>query len=117
MKIKFSLQICIQTFFFLWLYSPILGLGSLHETFRFISVIKSMTVCRTPWMGDQLVARPLLTAQGDCDYGEEIGGINGFGRGNRSSRRKPAPTPLCQPQIPLAILGSETGLPRWDSSD
>jgi hypothetical protein len=53
-------------FFFLWLYSPILGLGRLHETFRFISVTKSRTVGRTPWTGDQLVARPLLTAPGDC---------------------------------------------------
>jgi hypothetical protein len=25
----------------------------------------------------------------------EVGGMNGFGRGNRSTRRKPAPTPLC----------------------
>jgi hypothetical protein len=47
------------TFFFLWLYSPILGPGRLHETFRFISVTKSRTVSRTPWTGDQLVARPL----------------------------------------------------------
>jgi hypothetical protein len=31
-------------------------------------------------MVDQLVARPLLTAPGDCDDGE-VGGMNGFGRG------------------------------------
>jgi hypothetical protein len=37
---------------------------------------------------------------GDCEDGE-VGGMNGFGRGNRSTRRKPAPTPLCPPQIPL----------------
>jgi hypothetical protein len=67
-------------FFFLWLYSPILGLGSLHETFRFISVSKSRTIGRTPWTGDQLVARPLLTTSGDCDDGE-VDGMNGFGRG------------------------------------
>jgi hypothetical protein len=35
------------------------------------------TVGRTAWMGDQLVARPLLTALGDCDD-REVGGINGF---------------------------------------
>jgi hypothetical protein len=29
----------------------------------------------------------------------EFGGMNG--RGNRSTRRKPAPAPLCPPQIPL----------------
>jgi hypothetical protein len=48
-----------RTFFFLWLYSQILGLGRLHETFRLISVTTSRTVGRTPWTGDQLVARPL----------------------------------------------------------
>jgi hypothetical protein len=34
--------------FSLWLYSPILGLGRLHETFRFITVTRSRTVGRTP---------------------------------------------------------------------
>jgi hypothetical protein len=33
---------------------------------------------------------------GDCG---EIGGMK-IGRGNRSTRRKPAPAPLCPPQIP-----------------
>jgi hypothetical protein len=67
-------------------------------------------------MGDQLVARPLLTAPGDCEDGE-VGGMNSFGRGNRSTRRKPAPTPLCPPQIPLARPGREPVLPRWEASD
>jgi hypothetical protein len=35
---------------------------------------------------------------GDGDYGE-IGGMK-IGRGNRSTRRKRAPTPICPPQIP-----------------
>jgi hypothetical protein len=77
--------------FFVWLYSPILGLGRLHETFRFISVTRSRTVSSTPSTGDQLVARLLLTAPGDCDDGE-VGGMNGFGRGNRSTRRTPTQT-------------------------
>jgi hypothetical protein len=58
------MRLVLTIFFFLWLYSPILGLGCLHETFRFISVTRSRTVGRTPWTGDQLVARPLLTAPG-----------------------------------------------------
>jgi hypothetical protein len=91
----------LQCLFPLWLYSPILGLGRLHETFRFISVTRSRTVGRTPWTGDQLVARPLLTAPGDFDDDHEVGGRNGFCRGSRSTRRKPAPAPLCPPQIPL----------------
>jgi hypothetical protein len=73
-----------------------ISLKLIHETFRFISVTRSRTVDVTPWTGDQLVARPLLTVPGDCDDGE-VGGMNGFGRGNRSTRRKPASTPLYPP--------------------
>jgi hypothetical protein len=35
--------------------------------------------------------------EGDCGA---IGGMK-IGRGNRSTRRKPAPGPFCPPQIPL----------------
>jgi hypothetical protein len=38
---------------------PNSGLGRLHENFRFASVARSRTFGRTPWTGDQLVARPL----------------------------------------------------------
>jgi hypothetical protein len=37
-----------------------------------------------------------MIGDGDCG---EIGGMK-IGRGNRSTRRKPAPAPLCPPQIP-----------------
>jgi hypothetical protein len=105
-------------FFSLWLYSPILGLGRLHETFRFISVIRSRAVSRTHWTGDQLIARPLLAAPGDYDDDDgEARGMKGFGRGNRSTRRKPAPTPLRPAQIPLARPGREPRPPRWEASD
>jgi hypothetical protein len=40
-----------------------------------------------------------MSAPGDYDNGE-IGGI--IGRGNRSTRRKPAPVPLYPPQTPHA---------------
>jgi hypothetical protein len=43
--------------------------------------------------------RPIVPAPGDCEEGE-FGGIK-IGRGNGSSRRKPAPAPLCPPQMPL----------------
>jgi hypothetical protein len=52
-----------------------------------------------------------VSAPGDCEDGE-VGGMNGFDRGNRSTRRKPAPTPLCPPQIPLSRPGREPGPPR-----
>jgi hypothetical protein len=38
-----------------------------------------------------------MIGEGDCG---KIGGMK-IGRGNRSTRRKPAPAPLCPPQIPL----------------
>jgi hypothetical protein len=95
-----------------WRDSPILGLDRLNETFRLISVTTSRTVGRTPWTGDQLVAGPLQTAPGDFDD-REVGGMNGFGRGNRSTRGKPAPTPLCSLQIALARPGREP----WEASD
>jgi hypothetical protein len=52
---------------------------------------------------------PIVPAPGYCEDGE-FGGMNG--RGNRSTRRKPALTPLCPPQIPLdqtrtAAVGSQ----------
>jgi hypothetical protein len=42
---------------------------------------------------------PIVPLPGDYDDGK-FGGMN-IGRGNRSTRRKPAPVPLCPPQIPL----------------
>jgi hypothetical protein len=38
-----------------------------------------------------------MIGEGDCGA---IGGAE-IGKGNRSTRRKPAPAPLCLPQIPL----------------
>jgi hypothetical protein len=88
--------------------------------FAFYFSYRSRTVGRTPWTGDELVARPLLTATGDCGDGE-VCGMNDFGRGNWSTRRKLAPTPLCPPQITFdqtraqnraAALGSQR-LTAW----
>ena len=42
---------------------------------------------------------PIVPAPGDYDDGEF--GVMKIGRGNRSTRRNPAPAPLCPPQIPL----------------
>jgi hypothetical protein len=67
-------------------------------------------------MGDQHVARTLLTAPGDCDDGE-AGGMNGSGTGNRSTRRKPALTPLCPPEIQIARPRREPRPPLWEASN
>jgi hypothetical protein len=51
-------------------------------------------------LGTAVTDWPTVPAPGDYDD-EEFGGIN-IGMGNRSTRKKkPAPVPLCPPQIPL----------------
>jgi hypothetical protein len=50
-------------------------------------------------LGTAAIYLPIVPAPGDCEDGE-FGGIKN-GRENRSTRRKPAPAPLCPPQIPL----------------
>jgi hypothetical protein len=86
-------------YFLLFLFISILG-GGVHTG--------STRHCGHYW--------PILPAPGDCEDGE-VSGMNGFGRGNRISRRKPAPTPLFLPQIPLFRPGREPGPPRWEASD
>jgi hypothetical protein len=49
--------------------------------------------------GTAATNRPNVPAPADYDDGE-IGGL--IGKGNRSTRRKPAPVPLCPPQTPHA---------------
>jgi hypothetical protein len=50
-------------------------------------------------LGTAATNRPILHAPGDY-YDGEVGEM--IGRGNRSTRRKPAPVPLCLPQHPHA---------------
>jgi hypothetical protein len=63
-------------------------------------------------LGAAATHRPIVLAPGDYDD-EEIGGI--IGRGNRSTRRKPAPVPRCPPQ-PHMLPGREPGHPSWEAS-
>jgi hypothetical protein len=49
-------------------------------------------------LGTAATSMPIVPVPGD--YDGEIGGM--IGRGNRSTRRKPAPVPLCPPQSPHA---------------
>jgi hypothetical protein len=50
-------------------------------------------------LGTAAINKPIVSAPSDYDNGE-IGGM--IGKGNRSTRRKPAPMPLCPPQTPHA---------------
>jgi hypothetical protein len=51
-------------------------------------------------LGTAATSRPIVPAPGDYEDGE-IGGMM-IGRGNRSTRRKPAPVPRNPPQPQLA---------------
>jgi hypothetical protein len=50
--------------------------------------------------------RPPMPAPGDYDDGE-IGGM--IGKGNRSTRIKPAPVPFCPPQTPHTCSDANPG--------
>jgi hypothetical protein len=56
--------------------------------------------------------RSIVPAPGDYDDGE-IGGM--IGKGNRITRRKPAPMPQSPNHKPHMLPGRETGPPRWEA--
>jgi hypothetical protein len=58
-------------------------------------------------LGTAATNRTIVPAPGDYDGGE-IGGMM-IGKGNRSTRRKPAPMPLCPPQTPHAYPDANPG--------
>jgi hypothetical protein len=51
-------------------------------------------------LGTSATNRPIVLSPGDYDDGEIDGMM--IGKGNRSTRRKPALVPLCPPQTPHA---------------
>jgi hypothetical protein len=51
---------------------------------------------------------PIVPGQDDDDGCGAVGGMR-IGRGNRSTRRRPAPVPLCPPQITYDDVGSNPG--------
>jgi hypothetical protein len=57
--------------------------------------------------GTAVTNTPTVSAPGDYDDGEISGMMNA--KGNRSTRRKPAPMPLCPPQTPHACPDANTG--------
>jgi hypothetical protein len=58
---------------------------------------------------------PFVPDPGDSEDGE-FGGMM-IVRGNRSTRRKPAPVSLYPSQIPHDLTWREPGPPRWEGSD
>jgi hypothetical protein len=61
-------------------------------------------------LGTTATYRPIVPAPGD--YDGEIGGM--ISGGNRSTRRKPAPMPLCPPQTPYANPDRSGGKPAFN---
>jgi hypothetical protein len=61
-------------------------------------------------LGTSATSRPTVPAPSDYEGGE-------FGGGNRTTRREPAPVPLCPPQIPHDLTGPEPWSPRWEASE
>jgi hypothetical protein len=88
-----------------------------YRSFQQVFFIIILSVVRLSPLGTAattgLLYQPQLIDDGDCGA---VGGMK-IGRGNRSTRRKPAPAPLCPPQIPLARPGLEPGPPMWELSD
>jgi hypothetical protein len=58
-------------------------------------------------LGTEATNRPIVPAPGDYDDGESGGMM--IGKGNRSTRRKSAPVPLCPPQTPYACPDANLG--------
>jgi hypothetical protein len=65
-----------------------------HKSVGFFSGV-GLSPLDTAAISGQLYKSQMID-EGDCGA---IGGME-IGRGNRSTRRKPAPAPLCPPQIP-----------------
>jgi hypothetical protein len=57
-------------------------------------------------LGTSATEWPIVPAPGDYDDGE-FGGMK-IVRGNRSTRRKPVPPPLCPPHFPLDQTQAQT---------
>jgi hypothetical protein len=75
-------------------YASEMASGSMMYFFIIISGVRLSPVGTATTTG--LLYQPQMIDDGDCG---EIGGMK-IVRGNRSTRRKPAPAPLCPPQIP-----------------
>jgi hypothetical protein len=65
-------------------------------------------------LGTSATNCPVEPALGDYEDREFDGMM--IGRGNRNTRRKPIPVPLCPSQIPHDLTGTEPGPPRLEAS-
>jgi hypothetical protein len=79
-------------------YRLLLTVTNLYWYYFFIFLLFSVGWDWVSWYCGHYwpTVQPQMIGDGDCG---EIGGIKS-GRGNRSTRRKPAPAPLCSPEIP-----------------
>jgi hypothetical protein len=73
----------------------------------FFYFLVSLGGVRLSPLGTSATNWPIVRAPDDDDERGAVAGMR-IGRGNRSTRRKPAPLPYCPPQIPRD-LGSNPG--------
>jgi hypothetical protein len=75
--------------------------------FSFLGWCETVHLVRRPLIG--LLYQPRMVDDDDDDD-DECGAVGGMrtGRGNRSTRRKPAPVPLCPPQVPHILTWART---------
>jgi hypothetical protein len=66
------------------------------EIFFFLICLKWGVESKLGPLGTAIIYCLIVPAPGDCGDGELFGGMK-IGRGNRSTRRKPAPALLCPP--------------------
>jgi hypothetical protein len=99
--------------------------GSAAQFLALATSMKLLVSFRLLHLGQSagLLGRVISSSQGLCmsapdDWEDgEVGGMNGFGRENQSTQRKPALMPLCPPQIPLSRPGHKLRPPRWEASN
>jgi hypothetical protein len=60
-------------------------------------------------LGTEATVQPIVPATDEI-VDDDCGPVSGMriGKGNRSTQRKPAPVPLCKPQIPYNLTRART---------
>jgi hypothetical protein len=111
-------QKCSSEIFYGVGLTPPLGPLFRSPRFRFLRSLCSSPLgpCKSQHCGHiGLLCIPRMIHEGDCGV---IGGANDDCRGNRNTRRKPVPAPLCATTNPTCLGPvSNPGPQRWEASD
>jgi hypothetical protein len=86
----------------------------IYGTFRVLVLLSSGGVRMSP-LGTSAIIWAIVPSPGDDKCGA-VGGMRN-GRGDRSTRKKPAPVPLVRHKTHITRPGMEPGLPRWKAGN